>query len=361
VTGTARLPAPVGHVWALSTNVGEWHVLTEEGQYLARLFEPDPMRVRWPAEARPGAVLDAVPPGAGGEDFGGSLVQGRDGRLYVQAGKVALWNVEVTGLETVRALGGGTIEVTEDDVRRAAAVRVRLLQEATGTQTIAIRRVTPVFTGDLARDFAGAQVVRYEKQPSAAAASAAAWDDECLYLGWTVKDETPWVNGADAPHVLYARGDTVDFQVGADPSADEKRREAVRGDVRLSIGPLAGRPTAVAYRAVADEKSPRVFSSGVVAEYRMDSVQVLQDVRVHVKTSKGGYTVEAAVPLRTLGLVPRPGLRLRGDFGVTHGDAAGTDTMLRTGWNNQATGIVNDEVFELKMEPARWGLLLFQD
>jgi hypothetical protein len=24
-------------------------------------------------------------------------------------------------------------------------------------------------------------------------------------------------------------------------------------------------------------------------------------------------------------------------------------------WNNQKTGIVNDEVFELKMEPANWG------
>ena len=50
---------------------------------------------------------------------------------------------------------------------------------------------------------------------------------------------------------------------------------------------------------------------------------------------------------------------LRGDFGATHGDKSGADTALRTHWNNQKTGIVNDEVFELKMEPANWGEITF--
>jgi hypothetical protein len=35
--------------------------------------------------------------------------------------------------------------------------------------------------------------------------------------------------------------------------------------------------------------------------------------------------------------------------------------MLRTWWNNQSTGIVSDEVFELKMEPANWGRITFQE
>ena len=50
---------------------------------------------------------------------------------------------------------------------------------------------------------------------------------------------------------------------------------------------------------------------------------------------------------------------LRDDFGATHGDKSGKDTMLRNHWNNQTTGIVNDEVFELKMEPANWGEITF--
>jgi hypothetical protein len=31
-----------------------------------------------------------------------------------------------------------------------------------------------------------------------------------------------------------------------------------------------------------------------------------------------------------------------------YGTPAGDDTLLRTYWNSQATGLVNDEVFELK-------------
>jgi hypothetical protein len=58
-------------------------------------------------------------------------------------------------------------------------------------------------------------------------------------------------------------------------------------------------------------------------------------------------------------LKPTDGLSLRGDFGATHGDKSGKDTLLRTHWNNQSTGLVNDEVFELRMEPANWGEITF--
>lgn len=54
--------------------------------------------------------------------------------------------------------------------------------------------------------------------------------------------------------------------------------------------------------------------------------------------------------------VPKTGV-LRGDFGVTFGTPSGDDTALRLDWNNQNTGLVNDEVFELRLEPNRWGEL----
>ena len=45
---------------------------------------------------------------------------------------------------------------------------------------------------------------------------------------------------------------------------------------------------------------------------------------------------------------------------MTHGNRAGDDTALRTHWSNQHTGLVSDEVFELKMAPANWGELLLK-
>ena len=221
------------------------------------------------------------------------------------------------------------------------------------------------FTGNLDADFKGLEAAEkpaFEKQQGSRVRVAAARDDANLYVGWEVQDDSPWVNGADAPEFMYARGDTVDLQLGTDPAADAKRSDPVKGDLRLSIGNFQGQPTAVVYRKVHDEKKPKVFSSGVVKEYPMDSVVVLADATVEAKVDAQGkrYVVEAAIPLVSLGLAGKDGQALRGDFGATHGDKSGKDTLLRTHWNNQSTGLVNDEVFELRMEPANWGELLFQ-
>ncbi len=132
------------------------------------------------------------------------------------------------------------------------------------------------------------------------------------------------------------------------------------GDLRLSIGNFQGTPQAVIYRRAAKEKHPRTFSSGVVNQYQMDSVELAGDVKIEVRKADKQYVVEAAVPLARLGLQPVDGLTLRGDFGVTHGDPAGQRTRLRTYWTNQHTGIVDDAVFELQMEPKNWGQLLFK-
>ena len=93
----------------------------------------------------------------------------------------------------------------------------------------------------------------------------------------------------------------------------------------------------------------------------MDYVDVLAGREIEVKVSAGnGYVVEAAMPLAALGLKPADGLTLRGDFGATHGDPDGQRTRLRTYWNNQHTGIVDDAVFELQMEPKNWGEITFK-
>ena len=92
----------------------------------------------------------------------------------------------------------------------------------------------------------------------------------------------------------------------------------------------------------------------------MDYVSLIDGALIHVKVQPGkGYVVEASLPLAALGFTPREGLTLHGDFGVTHGDAAGR-TRLRTYWSNQHTGIVDDAVFELQVEPKNWGELEFK-
>ena len=360
--GSAKLPDPIGEFWVLNSNVGEWHALTTEGFYLTRLFQGDWMKIRWPAEAVPGAILDNCPSGTGGEDFGGSLVQGKDGRIYIQTGKTGLWNVEVVGTESVKRLPPVSVAINKSDLPKAEEILASYLRAKYSMKLLTIKKMTPKFTGDLDRDFKGAQIISYKKYEAAGARSAAAWDDEFLYLAWDVADKTPWINAARLSEHMYLKGDTVDFQLGADPEANPKRAAAVLGDLRLSIGNFLSKPTAVLYRKKSLIKIPKTFSSGVVEKYVMDMVAVLGGAKVKVSVKpRSGYVIEAAIPLSVLALDPAGGLRVTGDFGVTHGGADGQRTRLRTYWNNRKTGLVDDAVLELKMEPDKWGELVFKE
>jgi hypothetical protein len=159
---------------------------------------------------------------------------------------------------------------------------------------------------------------------------------------------------------MYLGGDTVDLQLGTRPMADAKRSEAAEGDLRLSIGNFQGKPTTVVYRKISAIKRPAFFSSGVIKSYPMDFAAVVAGVDVKVTVAeKSGYIVEAAIPLSVLGFKPEAGLNVRGDLGVTYGDPAGHRTRQRTYWSNQHTGIVDDAVFELMMEPSNWGEMSF--
>jgi hypothetical protein len=360
IVGSAQLPDPVGAVWAINTNVGEWHLLTEKGYYLTKLFEGDPTKMKFPPNAEPGAILDHCPPGLGGEDFGGSFMQTSDGQVLAQAGKVGLWNVQVTGLESVKALASGRLTISEQDVSDARDFREQLLQPRRVAPSVIVRRKTIAFTGDFMADFEGTTIMSYRKQDDAAVRSAMAWDDQHLYVAWEVQDATPWTNSATEVESMYLEGDTVDLQLGTDPKASKERGEAVAGDLRLSIGNFKGTPSGVIYRRVSDVKKPKTFASGVTRQ-TWDYVDTAKDLVINVTNlGESAYLVEAAIPLAALGLKPESNLSIQGDVGVTHGDPSGSRTRLRTYWANQKTGIVDDAVFELQLEPRNWGTMTFQ-
>ncbi|MEI9896049.1 MAG: hypothetical protein WDN28_19810 [Chthoniobacter sp.] len=106
--GSAHLPAPLNNIWAFGAPSGEWKMLTEDGFLLAQFFKADPKDVRWPKSAVAGRGYDQRGrerrilwrPHPGG-----------DGKVYLETGSSAYWNLEVTGLEKVKALPGGKITV----------------------------------------------------------------------------------------------------------------------------------------------------------------------------------------------------------------------------------------------------------
>ncbi len=331
--GTAKFPEPLGNVFAIGTDKGEWHLLNDRGLYVGRLFEPDPMRVEWPAEFRVGTLLDRTPPGQGSEDFGGSMTRADDGSLYVMFGKTAFIVAKVAGLETAKALPGGTIDVKPADTATAQGFAAKLRSGALRSPTC---------------DFAP------EEDEAAAEAAPFTATARCeggrVHFEFDVTDRTPWVNGASDFRNMYAMGDTVDFQL-----AD------ANGDLRLSVGPLCGGASAVLYKQTSrGEKAPHTFYSGV---YR-DGVtwDLVKEIPVDATVEKrpGGYKIVFSVAEKDLGLAaPLKGRAAKGDFGVTFGDAAGKDTVLRVFRFDKDAGIVADEVEELKIHPANWGTISF--
>jgi hypothetical protein len=120
----------------------------------------------------------------------------------------------------------------------------------------------------------------------------------------------------------------VDFQIGTGLGNHPQRSQAVLGNLRLSIGNSKGTATAVLYRPVASSKLPKTFSSGLVKEYIVDDVEI-ETARLRITQHRDRYLVEAAIPLTSLGFKPADGAVLRGDFGVTYGDAGGRTPKLR--------------------------------
>jgi len=363
IVGVGTLPEPIGEIFVIATDRSEWHVLTGRGFYLTHLFEPDLLKFNFPNVAVPGAITDNIPPGLGAEDFGGSIEVGDDGNLYIQAGKTAYVNHRVVGLDTVRELKGGAFTVSEGDLVLANEFREKLAQASVGTRIAMVKKQPVEFTGDLRKDFGVKDLLTFQKKAADRTEVAIGYDDEMLYLGFNVTDATPWVNGASDAAEMYTRGDTVDFQVGANAAADKKRGAAALGDMRISIGNLKGKPTAVLFKPISEEKAPRKFFSGIVRDgWEVQFVKVLENAKIEVKADAKDkrYVVEAAIPLKDIGFAPVAGTSYSGDVGVTFGDTTGAKTILRSYWNNQATGIVADDVYELALEPKNWGQILFE-
>jgi hypothetical protein len=106
--GSAYLPAPVNNVWLKNLD-GHACLLNEDGFELASFFESDAQRMKLVKVAKPGVEMSHV-----ATAYIHSITQGANGKLYLQAGESAYWNLEVTGLEKVKTLPGGKIVVPSE-------------------------------------------------------------------------------------------------------------------------------------------------------------------------------------------------------------------------------------------------------
>ena len=350
-------------VTLMNGNHGRAFVMTTDGLYVDEMF-PDCRLMTNPQAGGIGIL--------GGECFGGTFGKSKsDGNYYFQGGGIEYRIYRVDGLrETVRSKGDLT--VTLEQAVAAERHKTRVLAAKAPLREARIPWIkTPLPVNEKAGEWTVEPVVEWSRKGQFPVAVRAAHDEKTLYLSYAVKDGSPWVNNGKDWQLLFKTGDSVDLQLGADPSANPKRSGPVPGDLRLLIAPFQGGNIAVLYRhrlpvPRADHNHDHGYMVPTLADSvvfqcpwrseKVDSVRRLESARIAVSRSGDSYLVQAAVPLGDLGLDASAfGRPLRCDFGVIYGDAEGTTNVFRNYWSNQATGLLNDVPGEIMLTPNLWG------
>ncbi len=346
-TGIAKLD-DVSDVMVMNGNHGRLFAMTSDGLYLDEMFH----------DVRVSSIRDAYM--IGGECFGGTFgLSEKDGNYYLQAGGIEYRVFRLDGLrETKRSNGSFSVNAAQvAAAERAAAARaaeVALPAEA----SLAFRETPPAIDGK-DNDWPKTATLSWSRNKQFPVSVRAAYDDANLYLCYSVKDDSPWVNNGDDWQSLFKTGDSVDIQLGTDATAAANRSGPVPGDIRLLIAPQGLDTRVVLYRhrlkgGAADDAV--TFQSPWRSE-RVDSVSIVRDAEVSVSRNRDNYTVEASIPLAAIGFKPAAGAKFKADFGVIYGDTEGTINLFRNYWANPATMLVNDVPGEIMLSPRLWGTL----
>lgn len=358
--GSGRVNAQVGEVVCLGSNYGATDLFTADGLYLGRAFKDCRRADAWAFDSPPTpAQLANV--SLGQEHFGGTFqrVKGADGRwrfLYVVAGGGPSCSVvEQGGLESIRRMAGGKLEVTPEHWAQAERLRQQWAVEVMEPATYTIRRMA-AFTPDGKADRWPAERVN---------GFALGYDDQNLYVLYQGGDDRgAFRNAATQDNFMdaFKKGDVVDVMLATRPGADPNRQEAGEGDIRLSFAMVGGKPQAILYDYVVPgtPAEARVHFSSPWQTTWVDRVTLLPQAQVVVARTGGHYTLEAAVPLAAIHLDPKVTPTLRGDVGLVLSDQTGTRSVDRVYWSNQNTRIMSDLAFEARLQPNLWGTFTFE-
>ena len=371
--GTTRLPGgffeiegtDVGPLWAVHSNHGMMYVFTQDGLFVATLFKDNRGGTQWrmPTSVRNMPLHDIT---LSEENFWPTLSHTSDGNVYLVDGNRSAI-VRLDGLGNIRRLPDSELTLTKEDLQRSQAWQVeaeaaRQAALGTGTLVASVLDRKPAVDGDLSdwdeRDFVDIDksgVKAYfnaTTKPYDITGSIAASGDR-LYAAWKTGDSDLLQNSGDMPVAPFKTGGALDIMLGPDGDRDKP----TKGDLRLLVTVVDGKPWALLYRPVVpgtrtEDKVP--FSS----PWRTITLDKVEDVTADLEFARKDGNYEISIPFNTLGFTPKKGAKIRGDIGILRGN--GNDTTARVYWSNKATGITADVPAEAMLAPKLWGRIEFK-
>lgn len=361
----------LGEFVVMHTNTGIWHILTSDGLLASSLFHDQRNKAKtWTMlEHDRGMSLDGVT--VGQEHFSGYFCRTNDNKYYAIAGHNHISLVEIEGFDKFKRMNG-TVDVTPQQLVEAEGIaqQQQKLQQFAEAPVIDCYQLTTApqidgklndWEGDVAAEFGDRDPITQNLFEGAQ--FRIGYTEGNLHLAWNVINLGPLKNTGQDWDRLFKTGAAVDLQMSTSPEASEDRRHPEEGDIRLLLTYTGKKPRAILYRAVvpgtAQSDAWHVISP--TGEATFDQVTELSDVQMSLATGGSGYTLEATVPLKTLGLSITPGERLKIDWGVLQTDDNGFQVLRRLYWSNKATAIVADIPSEARLHPDLWGHVLFYD
>jgi hypothetical protein len=377
--GVVPGPGNLGPVFMLHGGHGMNYLLTcDDGLFIGTIFKPQsagaPLWDDIP-EARPGMSLENYT--LNDECFNGSIARAEASAGGFERGKYYLLGlgrravVELTGLDTVRRLGGGKVlrePSAAENARRqqleAVAEKSAARLKETTTWNVGL---TPTFSEGLLwqgsvrtiRD-RGRIGLGHNKTGLGIVVS----------LCYCYRPGTPlsqvFVNHAPNWEEIFAHGDNVDLLIGGDPAADPKRTKPAAGDQRIVFAQRDGQLEIVRYRWMPADSAPadaRVLAVGrqgplawVADKLDLPNTGVTRNEPIYYATTASFHVT---IPWKTLGIDYRSGLTIRANAGIALEQPAGAG-LARRYWANDLGFASYDFATALQMRPALWGTLVLR-
>ena len=356
----------VGPLWAVNGNQGNIYLFTADGLFVDTLFGDVRLAKPWGMpQASRGMSLGGLT--LHDENFWPTICGASDGQVYlVDGARCSI--VSLHGLETLRRLPDSSVVVTTADLARtqdylAQEEMLRQQRQGRGAMEVPLLAEAPVVDGKLDDwkapwvDIDKSGVRAYfdsSSKPYNITGSLAVAGDR-LFAAYRTETATMIENSGEIPTAMFKTGGALDLMIG--PMADPKRKEAGPGDMRLIVALVKGAPKAMLYRAVVTgtpDSAKVPFSS----PWRTITFDQVEDISSKIQFAKKDGNFEFSVPLAAIGIVPEPGLRIKGDIGILRGHDG--QTTARVYWSNKATGITSDVPSEALLAPSLWGTLEFK-
>ena len=291
------------------------------------------------------------------EHFHPTVTHTVDDEVYMVAGKESTSIFRLDGLQGVQRRQFGEMMMTEKTLSALPPQQVFPGRKYGRNESIIVVPKKPLMVDGQLDDWAGATW----NEIGQVGTGALAIRDGKLYAAWKTGNPKVLANGASDPEFAFKRGGAVDLMIGKEnrwgPKGGVNALNPIPGDQRLLFCQVGGRNLVVLFRQNAWGKKlgkPQLYESPI-GQVQFEDVAIITD---QVQMAQADGNVEISVPLKLLDFPNfngNAGEKLLGDMGILRG--TGSQTTLRTYWNNPYTAMVSDIPTEAKLEPANWGNL----